>query len=347
MLSYSAAAIFLFLYMYLNQQLVISRPVNTFTAHSVKIIADIFGFDSAIEQRENIRIRGNEKIKVPATLLSIGDFQARIILECSAVHTGLLLLAFLLTYPSNAMQKIQGTLFLLPVLFLFNAVRIFILMLIGHYFGPDSDIYNLFHIYVMRFLMVALVLVPALAWLQWITSKRKDYLVWFFLRFILISGFFISAWYYLKNLLGLYPGYIVNSVNPLLLYVSLALAYSSSYEYMQMKYKSLLLGLGIMVILFSFLQMVYRAIDFHSANSELLFVMMNTTFKYIVPFGLFFLFVLNDLFAQADSSGNSVICPICGEEKVGIANHIRAKHGKNKLSDFKIRDFLKKSGIAP
>lgn len=345
-LSFSAVSVFLFLYMYLNQQLVISRPVNTFTAHSVKIIADIFGFDSVIAQRENIRVRGNEKISVPTTLLSIGDFQARIILECSAVHAGLLLLAFLLTYPSTVIQKIQGILFLSPVLFIFNAVRIFILMLIGHYFGPAGYIYNIFHIYVMRFLMIALVLILALVWLRWVTSKKQDYVVWFLLRFILISGIVISGWYFLKHVSGVKPGFIVSSVYPVFLYISLALANLSSYKHMQMNYKEFLLGLGIMMVFFGLLQFVYQTVDFRSANSELLFVMVNTTFKYILPFGLFFLVVRNDLFAETRTSGNSVSCPICGEEKVGIVSHISAKHGDKSLADPKIQAFLRKSGIS-
>ena len=49
-LRFGIVACALFLFMYLNQQNLISRPVNQFTAHSVSGLAKVIGFGSNVEQ---------------------------------------------------------------------------------------------------------------------------------------------------------------------------------------------------------------------------------------------------------------------------------------------------------
>ncbi|MCK4459754.1 MAG: hypothetical protein KAU52_08555, partial [Methanosarcinales archaeon] len=49
--------------------------------------------------------------------------------------------------------------------------------------------------------------------------------------------------------------------------------------------------------------------------------------QYFLPFGLWLAFSYADVFRRAGAH----ICPICGEERMGIVEHIKAKHGEQAL----------------
>lgn len=327
-LRFGIVACVLFLFMYLNQQNLISRPVNQFTAHSVSGLAKVIGFSSNVKQITYVRERGFDRIHVPTTLLTVGNYTARVILECSAVHAIILLVAFLLAYPSTALQKVHGMIFLIPVIVVFNTFRIFVLMVFAHYFGHDSPVQHIFHIYIMRFLMIALVLVLALIWLSGLDVKKHDNPIRFFLRFVLISGVFIAVWVFLKESFGLKESSrFVGNIWPLMVFVSLVLA-SSRLDVFK-DYKDVLVGLGIMVIFLICLQLAHFSFrHFHSAYAELLFVLVNSAFNYILPFGLFWFLTRKKLFVKTNLAGKEVfICPICGKDDVrNLKAHAEAKH---------------------
>lgn len=98
--------------------------------------------------------------------------------------------------------------------------------------------------------------------------------------------------------------------------------------------RDILMGFGVMagfLALGQAARFIYE--HFHSASAELLFVMMNSALKYILPFGLFFFLRRKSLFVRTDPSGKQVFgCPICG--KLDIRNlraHAQAKHGRELL----------------
>ena len=301
----------LFLLMYLNQQNLISRPVNSFTAHSVKELAELFNFPSTVEQRIYIRERGMAKIYVPTTLLTVGNYTARVILECSAVHISILLITFLLAYPAPVAQKIQGIALLVPCLIFFNTMRIFLLMLLGHYFGQNSVAFNIFHVYIMQVLIIALVLILALFWLRRVELRKIDTPFWYLLKFLAISATLTFVWVFLRNTFELNAGIVESALFPVLTFLSLVLA---SYRLnIRGDYKEILLGLGIMlgfVLLVQCARLAY--LHFHSGPSELFFVMTNSAYRYLLPFGLFLFFIRKKLFIRANHSGRLLsACPPC------------------------------------
>lgn len=304
----------LFLLMYLNQQNLISRPVNSFTAYSVKELAELFNYTSNVEQRIYIRERGLAKIYVPTTLLTVGNYTARVILECSAVHISILLITFLLAYPAPVVQKIQGISVLVPCLILFNTIRIFLLMLLGHYFGQNSVAFNIFHVYIMQVLIIALVLVLALFWLRRVELRKIDTPFWYLVKFVAISGALTFVWVVTRNAFNLDTGIIESALFPLLTFISLALAsYSLN---IREDYKEILLGLGIMlgfVIIVQCTRLAY--LHFHSGSSELVYVMTNSAFKYLLPFGLFIFFIRKKLFIPTNNSGGQVLACLPCDKK--------------------------------
>lgn len=317
----------LFLLMYTNQQNLISRPVNSFTAYSVKELAEVFAFTSNVEQRTYIRERGSDKIYVPTTLLTVGNYTARVILECSAVHVSILLVTFLLAYPAPGLHKIQGITLLVPCLIAFNTIRIFLLMLLGHYFGQGSLIFNLFHVYIMQVLIIALVLVLALFWLRRIELRKIDAPIWFFFRFLAVSGALTLIWVFVRNRYDLHTGIYDSSLYPFLTFSSLVLA-STSFKIRQ-EYKELLLCFVVMIGFSLFVQAVYWSyVHFHLAVLELLYVMANSAFKYLLPFGLFFILIRRKLFIRTNTAGHQLFrCPLCNKSDIrNLRGHAQAKH---------------------
>ncbi|MFH2093598.1 MAG: archaeosortase/exosortase family protein [Pseudomonadota bacterium] len=317
----------LFLFMYLNSQNILSRPVNTFTAFSVKAMAEVFNLESSIEQRTYTRERGNDIIFVPTTILRVGNYKARVILECSAVHAGILLLTFLLAYPSSVSQKISGIFFLVPCLIFFNTARIFILMLLGHTFGQNSSAFNLFHVYIMQVLIIALVLAMALLWLRKYELNKMDSLAWFSLRFLVISMGLTILWFFLNKKMDFHSESIKYVIFPFLIFGSLVL--SSSELKFQNNFKEILMGLGVMIAFLIIGQTVrFISEHFHSSIAELSFVMLNSALKYILPFGLFFFLMRKKLFMQTNHSGKQVFgCPLCDKKNIrNLRAHAQAKH---------------------
>ena len=324
----------LYLYMYLNQQLIFSKPVNTFTARSVKILSDMLGFESKVNQTTFIRHRGIDNIHVPTTLLTVGGFNARIILECSAVHASILLIAFIFSYPSAWLQKISGIAMLVPALVAFNTLRIFTLMVIGSYFGGDSSIFSIFHVYVMRCFMIVLVLFLSLIWLRWIDVQKHDGPVWFLIKFVFISSILVSVWFFSKTMIGIESGFIVRYVYPFLVLVSLISA--SSKLRIRQDYKGILIVFGILTVFLMFLRTIQLSyLHQQTAGWELMFALSNSIFLYILPFALYFLLVHSKLLSNTDSYEKACYtCPICGKKNMKNLNaHFQAKHPNDPIPD--------------
>lgn len=317
----------LFLFMYLNQQKVLSQPVNYFTANCVKSLSNFFGFKSEVKQTTLIRHRGIENIYIPTTLLTVKNYTARIILECSAVHTVILLLAFFFSMPSPIRHKIIGTIVFVPIIVAFNIIRIFLLMMVGNKFGSDSSTYIFFHIYIMRFFMFILVLLSSFLWLRSFESKKHDNLTHYIIKFIPISSIILLICFYLRKIFVIDDRLLYNYFCPLILFVSLIL--SSSNLKIQKDFKEISYAFGVLLLTLFFLQRIYVSyVNSCTANWELFYVISNSTFIYIMPFGLFFLLIRKKIMEQTDMLGNTIYtCPICGKKNIkNLVAHSKAKH---------------------
>jgi len=179
----------------------------------------------------------------------------------------------------------------------------------------------------MQVLMVALVIVLALHWLRRCEQRKVDDPLWFLLKFIAISMGFTLLWLKLKDSLAGQPEIIHQSIFPLLTFASLVL--SRSGMNFRTRVKELGMGFGVMagfVIIAQLSRAAYQ--HFNSAVAELLFVMSNSTLKYILPFGLFFFLVRKQLFFRTNPSGKQVFgCPLCDRTDIrNLEAHARAKH---------------------
>ncbi|PXF58546.1 MAG: hypothetical protein C4B59_13195 [Candidatus Methanogaster sp.] len=102
------------------------------------------------------------------------------------------------------------------------------------------------------------------------------------------------------------------------------------------KIKALAIGLTLMMLVEVIHGLFQVLADFGVGHALEVMYAAQIGNQYFLPFGLWLVFVYIDVFRRAGAH----ICPICGEEKVGIIEHIKTKHGEKALKREDVRTML-------
>jgi archaeosortase B (VPXXXP-CTERM-specific) len=95
-------------------------------------------------------------------LVQLGDFGVRIIEECTGIYEVIIFVAAVLAFPTSLRKKAVGVAFGVPLLYLFNVLRILVLLGVGR-FRPG--LFEFMHLY---FWQATLILMITSVWLLWI-----------------------------------------------------------------------------------------------------------------------------------------------------------------------------------
>lgn len=120
--------------------------LTTWTAHIEWALLKLFSSEAALD--------GN--------LVQLGGFAVRIIEECTGVFEVIIFVAAVLAFPTTWQKRAIGLGLGIPILYLFNVVRILVLILVGRY---EPQIFEFMHIY---FWQATLILMITSVWLLWI-----------------------------------------------------------------------------------------------------------------------------------------------------------------------------------
>lgn len=101
-------------------------------------------------------------------LVSFMGFPVKIIVECTGIYEILIFGAAVLAFPTSWSKRAIGLLLGFPLLYLFNVVRIIVLIFVGKYW---SEIFDFMHIY---FWQATLILMITSVWLLWIFKVVRD-----------------------------------------------------------------------------------------------------------------------------------------------------------------------------
>lgn len=291
---------------------------------------------------------------VSGSIVSADGFSIKIIPECTAIFIGVLFFSFITAYPAMYKHKLVGLFLGISFLWTANLLRVCIMFWVGLNY---QNLFDIMHVYIGQIMMVFLVLMTSMVWLNSAASiSLKDRPVGFFLRFIAYSCLPFILWLYcdqyfvlsillsIKQLLWnmrmnvtiperltLYP-HTFNTFN-LVVFTALVLATKNIDR--KKKIISLFSGLGILCVaqfLFKLHQVLF--LDMHVTPLKIPFVALIVINQWILPFSLWLVIVRKELFGYKDRFR----CPICGEVKKGIVEHIEAKHGGStcRLSPTKI-----------
>jgi archaeosortase B (VPXXXP-CTERM-specific) len=94
-------------------------------------------------------------------------FPVKIIEECTGIYEMLIFTAAVMAFPTGIKNKISGLSFGIPLMYLFNVVRIIALMIVGNY---AYSVFNFMHLY---FWQVTLILMITSVWVVWIIKVVK------------------------------------------------------------------------------------------------------------------------------------------------------------------------------
>ena len=104
----------------------------------------------------------SDEVRVSSRYMTFKGFSVEIIEECTGIFEMLIFLAALLSYPASLKSKGVGLLLGLPVLYLFNVLRIIFLTVIGVYW---INLFEFMHLY---FWQATLILMITTVWVLWI-----------------------------------------------------------------------------------------------------------------------------------------------------------------------------------
>lgn len=290
-------------------------------------------------------------------VVSADGFGVKIIGECSALYVLILFSSFVLAYPTTLQNKAIGLFFGIPALFVVNTVRLVIVFLVGLW---RPDLFEYIHVYLWQPIIIILIFISCLTWLRYVVmiATRNNPLT-FLVRFIAFSSIPFLIWFHLDKIYVAMTGQITEFLlncmgyqirlepDPnilfypatfnLIVFSALILAtQSASFSRKGTKIPALVIGVTLMVLV-EVIHELFQVLAYFGMQHAL--EIMHTTRianQYLLPFGLWLAFIYADMFKRA----GTYTCPICGEEKVGIVEHIKAKHGEKAMEDEKVRAML-------
>lgn len=103
-------------------------------------------------------------------LVTYEQFPVKIIEECTGIYEILIFTAAVMAFPTSIRKKAIGLAFGVPVMYLFNIVRILVLIIVGAYW---YEIFDFMHLY---FWQVTLILMITSVWVLWILKvvRREE-----------------------------------------------------------------------------------------------------------------------------------------------------------------------------
>ena len=109
-----------------------------------------------------------DDVTVSDRLVSYGGFPITIIEECTGIFEIIIFVAAVLAFPTTWRKKLTGFALGIPAIYVFNVVRIALLMLVGRHY---RDSFDFMHLYFWQATMIAMI---TSVWLFWIAKVVRD-----------------------------------------------------------------------------------------------------------------------------------------------------------------------------
>jgi len=103
-------------------------------------------------------------------IVTYGHFAVSIIEECTGVYEMVIFAAAVLAFPTTLRNRAVGVGLGLPTLYLFNVVRIFVLMIVGRYF---PNFFDFMHLYFWQATLILMITSVWLAWIFWVVRRDE------------------------------------------------------------------------------------------------------------------------------------------------------------------------------
>jgi archaeosortase B (VPXXXP-CTERM-specific) len=104
-------------------------------------------------------------------MLIFGGFAVKIIDECTGIYEMLIFSAAVLAFPTTWRDKVAGLLLGCPLIYLFNVLRIAMLIAIGRYY-PKA--FEFMHLYFWQATMIVMITSVWLLWIMKVVRRGED-----------------------------------------------------------------------------------------------------------------------------------------------------------------------------
>lgn len=289
---------------------------------------------------------------VQGATVTMKDFKAVIITECSGIYLAALFAAFVIVYPASFKARLTGILLGISFLNAANIVRLAGVIAIGAW---RPSLFEYAHVYLAQVMMVMLVCSTCLAWCRWAAAVRNcDMPIDFLVRFVAVASILFILWlpihreyvalldrlviciFSLINFLLIIPPRpeIYHHTLSLVVFASLVLA--SRGIGIRRKAYGLATGILLMVLVHILFRVTHVLLTAFKMESVLpIHRTIHVVNQYLLPVFLWLAVVRQRTAPPA--------CPICGAEKVGLYHHISAVHGREALEDSRVRPLLEET----
>jgi exosortase H (IPTLxxWG-CTERM-specific) len=110
----------------------------------------------------------SSQVAVDEKLVMFGGFAVKIIDECTGIYEMLIFAAAVLAFPTSWGKKGIGLLMGCPLIYVFNVLRIAMLIVVGRYW---RDAFDFMHLYFWQATMIVMI---TSVWLLWITKVVRS-----------------------------------------------------------------------------------------------------------------------------------------------------------------------------
>ncbi len=113
----------------------------------------------------------SSKMSLNGKVVVFNDFGVTIIDECTGIYEMLIFSAAVLAFPTSWKKKFLGLLLGNPLIYLFNIVRIAMLIVVGHYY---SAAFEFMHLYFWQATMIVMITSVWLLWIVKVVRSEED-----------------------------------------------------------------------------------------------------------------------------------------------------------------------------
>ena len=106
----------------------------------------------------------SDQVRLNGKMVWFGNFVVKIIDECTGIYEMLIFAAAVLAFPTSWRDKGMGILMGCPLIYLFNLIRIAMLIVVWRFWPPAFDF---MHVYFWQATMIVMI---TTVWLLWITK---------------------------------------------------------------------------------------------------------------------------------------------------------------------------------
>ena len=108
-----------------------------------------------------------DDVSVSGRIVTYAGFPVKIIEECTGIYEIIIFAAAVLAFPTSARNKLLGFAWGGPLIYLFNLIRILVLILVGRFY---RETFEFMHIYFWQATMIAMI---TSVWLLWIVRVMR------------------------------------------------------------------------------------------------------------------------------------------------------------------------------